>query len=661
MSTNFFEQQDKARKRTGLLVTCFVSGIILMTVVLYAVAMVVFNASGFDEEQGFQELQVQYWNGGVLAIVAGVVILLVGGSSLFKIIELRSGGRVVADMLGAKQLNPATRNHRERVAQNVVEEMAIASGTPVPPLYILEDDSINAFAAGWSPNDAVISLNRGTINTLSRDELQGVVAHEFSHIFNGDMRINIRLIGVIHGLMVLGVTGWLMVRFIGPLTMRSGGRSSSKNDGGGAAIGIAIMLFGLAMALCGFIGTFFGRLVQAAVSRQREFLADASAVQYTRNPDGIGGALRMISSVGRGHAEDLPEKASEISHMFFAKAMNSMFATHPPLSERIARVEGMTVEQVRRQLQEQRLKKIDRPKPLVEPVTQSGVDRQQATRDVLGAVILGSVLDDAMSKIGTVDKQSLEQSSHILGSIPEPVKDAAHSAATARLVVFSLILDQDESDRALQWNKLKEILNEFEFKSLQRLEEQMRTLDAWARMPLLDLCIPALSQMSENQYKQFRSTLDMLVRLDGKLDQWEWVVDTILDRHLEERYHKPGAERRARAQLRARRPAVNTVLATLACSGAEDEDEAEAAFAAATDHLGWREDLPDPRSLTLRTLRSALREVRTVRFTDRKSFLEACEICILHDGQTTPREAELLRAIAESIDCPMPLLTARSE
>ena len=651
MATNFFQRQHHARKRTGLLVMCFGTGLVLMTVLLYAVVMVIINVAQANKQE--QVLEVQYWNPSALAGVAGLVLLIVGLSSLFKIIQLRSGGRVVAEMLGAKPLNAETRNHKERVALNVVEEMAIASGTPVPPVYILEDNSINAFAAGWSANDAIVSLNRGTIEKLSRDELQGVVAHEFSHIFNGDMRINIRLIGVIHGLMVLGVTGWILMRFIGPALLGSGRRSSSKDNG--AAIGLGIILFGLILMICGFIGMFFGRLIQAAVSRQREFLADASAVQYTRNPDGIGGALRKIQLLGRMPDDHVPEKASDISHMFFAKAMNSMFATHPPLAERIARVEGLPLDQVTRQLQEQKLDPASQTTGS-QQTSPTALDRQNLAREVIETVVLGSMLHDSLDRIGTVDQAGLDRAREIIEGIPELLHESAHSTATARLVVIGLLLDEDEEDRLLQWKQLTTELSESECRLARSIESQIATLDPWARIPLLDLCIPSLSHLSARQYQQFRDLLDKLIRVDGRVDRWEWVVDTILDRHLEERYHKPGAERKAVRKLAAVQPAVINVLGTLACTGAEDEQTAEDSFMAAMAHLGWKAGLPDPGTLGLRSLRGSLKQLRTVRFEDRRDFLGACEICILQDGKTTIEEAETLRAVAESIDCPMPVL-----
>lgn len=660
MATNFFEQQDHARRRTGFLVICFVAGLALMIGILYVVAMLIFNVLAQNDQSPQSEFIL--FNGWVLLGVASLTTIIVGCSSLFKIVQLRSGGRAVAEMLGARQLDPSTRVQEERVALNVVEEMAIASGTPVPPLYILEDNSINAFAAGWSPNDAIVSLNRGTLKALNRDELQGVVAHEFSHIFNGDMRINIRLIGVIHGLLVLGITGWVCLRFIGPAMLGSGRRSSSKNEGGGG-IGVAIMLFGLALMICGFIGTFFGRLIQAAVSRQREYLADASAVQFTRNPDGIGGALEKIKLAGRVKMTEKNEKASEINHMFFTKGFDSIFATHPPLADRISRVRGIPQERIQQHLEEasSRMERTSAAAATASSRTREASDqRRRQAGDLLGDVILGSVLDQAIGRIGTVDQDALRQSKDLLDSIPEELKEASHAGSSAQLLVYCLVLDEDDSDQTLQWNVLKKHLAEPQLEEMRRYHQLIIELDAAARLPLLDMCIPSLSQMSDRQYEIFRTSFDRLIRVDGRIDRWEWVVDTIIDRHLEERYHKPGAERKARRHLDSQQSAVVVVLATLACIGGEDEVSAQQAFETGIGFLGWQASFPDPASLKLTGLRAALKQIRTVRFKDRGRFLEACKHCVLTDGKTTIEEAETLRAVAESIDCPMPLFVPSS-
>ena len=449
-----------------------------------------------------------------------------------------------------------------------------------------------------------------------------------------------------------------MLRYIGPATLGSGRRSSSK-DSGGAGVGMAIMLLGVTLMICGFIGTFFGRLVQAAVSRQREFLADASAVQYTRNPDGIGGALRKIKLMIRPDETELPKKAADISHMFFTKAIDSIFATHPPLPERIARVEGLDIDDVERQLKEQKHRQPPplRGQPAAAQPSMPAMHVDPA--NVVQGAILAAVLQDSIAHVGEVTPQQLSEARRIIDSIPAPLQEAAHSMASARMVVLCLLRDEDEADQQLQENYLREALDPMSFQQWHGLVPLMADVPPGSRLPLLDLCIPSLSQMSEEQYGQFRDLMNRMIKIDGQIDRWEWVVDTVIDRHLEERYHKPGAERKANMKLDRAIDAGTMVMATLACTGAQAEEQAQAAFAAGLSHLGWQRTLPDPRSLSLGVLREALRQLRKVRFADRGRFLEACGMCVLHDGITTVEESETLRAVAESIDCPMPLIVSQ--
>src|SRR5262245_12984485 len=275
MAIDFFQQQDTARRKTSLLVVYFVLAILALIALVYGLLLAL-NVYGTGEA-------VSLWQPELLLVVAAGVGVLVGGASVFKVAQLASGGQAVALMMGGAEVPGTTRDARERRLLNIVEEMAIAAGVPVPPVYILDEPGINAFAAGYAPGDAVVAVSQGCLQYLSRDELQGVVAHEFSHVLNGDMRLNIRLIGLIFGIMALAI--------IGRILMFSAGRgsSSSRRDAQGG-----ILLLGLGLFVLGLVGAFFGRLIQSAVSRQREYLADASAVQFTRNPDGIAGALKKI-------------------------------------------------------------------------------------------------------------------------------------------------------------------------------------------------------------------------------------------------------------------------------------------------------------------------------------------------------------------------------
>ena len=349
MATDFFTRQDAARRKTTRLVVLFVLAVLaIMVSIDLLLAATIGYASGGSEggRRDYWAIATDPWLVG-LAVIGTLVV--VGGGSLFKVAQLRGGGKVVAEELGGRLLHPDTSDPTEQQLQNVVQEMAIASGTPTPPVYLLDhEQGINAFAAGFTPSDAVIGITRGTAERLTRDELQGVVAHEFSHILNGDMRLNIRLIGILHGILIIGLLGYFVLR----ASMFSGYRRRSSRDQGGGAM--VLLALGAGLAAVGFFGTFFGNLIKAAVSRQREFLADASAVQFTRHPDGIAGALKKIAGFSAGSRVQSPN-APAASHMFFGRAtggFSGMFSTHPPLEERIRRIDpswdGTVPEEVER-------------------------------------------------------------------------------------------------------------------------------------------------------------------------------------------------------------------------------------------------------------------------------------------------------------------------
>ncbi len=328
---DFFEHQEQARRKTGLLVVYFVLAVASIIVAVYLAVVAVFVGTQGDAVEAL-------WLPQVFGPVAGGTLLVITVGSLYKMADLARGGEVVARSLGGRPVLANTCELRERVLLNVVEEMAIASGTPVPPVFLLDNESaINAFAAGTTPQNAVIGVTRGTIETLNRDELQGVIAHEFSHILNGDMRLNLRLIGLLNGILLIAMIGYVLMR-TGSGSYRVGFSSSSSNRKGGNPL----PLLGLLLYVIGYIGVFFGHLIKSAVSRQREFLADASAVQFTRLPDGIVGALKKIGGLVQG-SRLRTSQAEEASHMYFGNGLAAPFfallATHPPLSERIRRID----------------------------------------------------------------------------------------------------------------------------------------------------------------------------------------------------------------------------------------------------------------------------------------------------------------------------------
>ena len=339
---DFFQRQDHARRKSTLLIAYFVLAVVTIALAMYLAACFITPMLSPDTNSGdsrstrsTQSREITLWQPQLLLWVGGGTLLVIGLGSLYKIIELRGGGATIANMLGGRLIQPNTNDPGERRLMNVIQEMALASGTPVPPVYVLEEEKgINAFAAGYTPADAVIGVNRGTIDYLSRDELQGVIAHEFSHILNGDMRTNIHLMGVLHGILLIAVIGFYALRFGG----LSSGRSSNNKNNSAAYI----MLVGVAALIIGAIGLFFARLIKATLSRQREYLADASAVQFTRNPAGISGALKKIGGLANG-SRVLSAESESASHMFFGNARRESsfisFSTHPPLGERIRRLD----------------------------------------------------------------------------------------------------------------------------------------------------------------------------------------------------------------------------------------------------------------------------------------------------------------------------------
>ena len=422
----FFESQDQARKSTTRLVAFFFLAVIAMIVMTNLLVMVVMGSFGAEDEDSWGTSDRPFdWQMFATVGVGVCVVVLVG--SLYKTRVLSAGGKTVAEALGGRLVPQNTLDLNLRKLLNVVEEMALASGTPVPSVYLLSDESgINAFAAGFSPGDAVIGITRGAIEQLNREQLQGVIAHEFSHILNGDMRLNIRLMGVLHGILVIGIIGYYIMR-----SLSRSRRSSGKGRGAGMVLGLGLMVIGYA-------GTFFGNLIKASVSRQREFLADASAVQFTRNPQSIAGALKVIGGFPAGSKIENPA-APEISHTFFSAGvtgfLGTLSSTHPPLSDRIRRIEpqwdGKFDHSVRTPEREDESEQ-------VEPSGKDAVAK-------VAAVVVGSAIADALTavdRIGNPDQATLNYARALLATLPETIKQAVHEPYGARAVIYALLTGQ---------------------------------------------------------------------------------------------------------------------------------------------------------------------------------------------------------------------------
>lgn len=641
---NFFESQDRVRKNTFQLVFLFTLAVLTLVTMTNLLVMVVFGYINSEQMQdGGTLLQQMDWQT-FAAVSAGVgVVVLVG--SLYKIMALSAGGKTVAEALGGKLIPQNTDDLKQRKLLNVVQEMAIASGTPAPPVYLLADEpGINAFAAGFSPRDAVIGVTQGTIDHLSRDQLQGVIAHEFSHIFNGDMRLNIRLMGVLNGILIIGIIGYYIL-YSASYSRR--GRSSAKGAGGILALAIGLMVIG-------FAGTFFGGLIKAAVSRQREYLADASAVQFTRNPDGIAGALKRIGGLEFGSKVENPG-APEVSHAFFAQGisgfMQSLSATHPPLAKRILRIDPHWNGKF------DSSDKTDSPRDEEEADKKEPMTREELAKKV-AIVVTGAAMADvanAIDQIGNPKQETINYARSLISELPMVIKEAAREPYGARAVIYSLVLDPEQEVRGRQLKHLQEYADPDVFVLTHKLIPEMDGLDIKYRLPLIDIVIPALKQLSISQYKSFRENLIALIEMDSRVDLLEWSLQKILFNHLDGQFFKLTHTKARYSHLGQLKKEIELILSVMAYAGHQDQNNIEEAFSAATKTLKFSGlQLVAKNEISLSDLDRSLQKLAKLKPLAKPQLLKACAASVVHDQKISPVEVELLRAFSDVLDCPMP-------
>ena len=669
---DFFSSQDKARSKTNILIFYFCLAIVTMIIVIYVVIAAIMNS--VDERP--PESTVQWLHLEVLAIVAVGVIVVVGMSSFFKVMELKGGGEKVAQMLGGRLINPGTADPYERVVVNVVEEMALASGTPVPPVYVLDHEpGINAFAAGYSPNDAVIGVNRGTIETLNRAELQGVIAHEFSHVLNGDMRLNIKLIGWLFGIQVMAIIGYYMFRFAGAM---SHGRS--RNSKGNPAI--AIFVIGIVVMIVGFLGQWCARMIQAAISRQREYLADASAVQFTRDPNTIAGALKVIGAASSGSRLQVPT-ASQASHMFFAEGVSNFggMATHPPLMDRIQKIDPNFDGDYGKYMNHRYSKAVgSKPSPKKQKQQQQQPMEmlQKLPIPGLGGEGMGPMgeMTQAMpgaemamnpaaiiAGIGLLDEQHVQHSHDMMEQIPESIKAAIHDPFSARCVVYCLLLDDDQAIRDKQLATVQQAEGPPTVQETQRLMPKVSELPQSQRLPVLEIVQSTLSQLSLEQYKRFGYSVIELVRADQKIDLFEFILQHLLLTHLDRRFGLRPPVQAKFSNMNQVKDEVELILSILVHVGHDDEGETVNAFRQAAKSFGGSVplELIPKNQCNFQVLDKALEKANESSPAVKKQILHAAATAIAADGKVTVDEAELFRAFAESIECPVPPILATEE
>lgn len=636
---NFFEAQDKARRNTFWLVLLFALAVVALILLTNVFLLGIYRYMQTSEIVASPETLYQLYSWEVFAAVAAAVVLLVLGGSFYKMLSLAGGGPTIAEMLGGRLVARSTNDPLQRRLLNVVEEMAIAAGMPIPQVYVMSDSSINAFAAGRTPADAVVGITDGALARLNREELQGVIAHEFSHIANGDMRLNIRLIAILHGILLIGLIGYFLLR-----SLRFAGRSRSRKGGGGL---LAIAALGAGLIVIGYAGTFFGQWIKAIVSRQREYLADSSAVQFTRNQQGISGALKKIGgSSGVGSYLESPS-APQYSHAYFADGIasfwQSMFATHPPLEKRISRIEpGWDGEYLKSEIQ-----RVIAPEPDETPMSESrGV--------AVTAAILSSV-EQAISEVGTLNEENIQYVRELIVAMPLLLREAARDAYSARALVYAgLILVQ--KDTAVAARSLGATIANPEMQALvEKHLPELENLEDRFRLPLLELCVHSLREMSPNQFVQFKAAVHQIIVSDRKVNLREWVVQRFVIQQLDQHFGFRKAPRAKHGNLQALRADVEIMLSLIAQVEHRDKSGAQAAFAAGADETGLEQlELIMPMTFGVERLDAALDELMRLKPLAKPRLLKACVAIIMHDGRATTRGIELVRAISTCLDCPMP-------
>ena len=626
---DFFGRQEAARKRSGWLLGAFAVATGAVALAVGAVLTMAFAAMVAPEGQFTAEFQAE-----VFTAAAMLTAAFIGIAALWRLRELKSGGGAVALAMGGERVTGLERNPLRRRLHNVVEEMAIAAGLPVPEVFVLENEpGINAFAAGLQPTDAAIAVTRGALERLSRDELQGVVAHEFSHVLNGDMRLNARLMGYLFGLVAVSTVGRMMLRggTYGGRRVRLGNRR-----GGGA-----LVFVGLAILLLGSIGVLAGRLLQAAVSRQREHLADAAAVQFTRNPGGLANALKRIAASPLSSAVRAVRR-EEIGHMLFAsgrRSLTGLMATHPPPERRIRALDPAW-------------RPGDAPPPAppqtVEPEAAAGPEHEAATMipgmDPMTATLLVGAVDLAMAR-------------RVLAMVPDELHRFVLEPDGAAAVCLALLLESRESARDSQLAMLEARLGSHAADRIARAAGYLAELSPTLRLAILDLASPALHQLAAARQEDLLHLVERLTELDGVVSPREAALAAAIEMRLQpEERGRPDAD------------GALALLALLARAGHEDEPEVRAAWQKGVEKLGAG-GFPLPRTPpdfsavnASAAQRAAGRAARLAAMAERyrKALLDALAVVASHDGVLRGSELELLRTVATTLGLPMPPVGAQS-
>ena len=645
---DFFQQQEQAKRRTSILVVMYGIAAILVAItlspalvfpLLYFSLRIVYELDSSGTVNGEPIFEVAKY---VLTSKLGLVfVFLIASMCIFGLIhfasmrkrkQLAQGGSVLAKRLGGTWVNPKRADFHEKRLLNVVEEMAIASGMPVPQVFVLSEEAgINAFTAGFTPDDTVIGMTQGCLTLLTRDELQGIIAHEFSHILNGDARLNLETIGLLHG-----------IRSMYALGLDCFGRNSPVGEHP------VLFLAAVFLLVFGAIGAFCSRLIKAAISRQREFLADAAAVQFTRNPDGIVNTLKKIGGLPKGSRLRHP-LAEEASHLFFASGVKRWFAfltaTHPPLEERIRRIEPgfdgtfpqLSIEQ-----------------PQEQSMGAEQPEQHPASPQAEGQ-IANLTEENVVSRVRTVTPEHLNSARFYVKSLPSHVRHRLRDAAGAQAILYGLLLSGDSPVRTTQLKHLQEQTTPDIYQTLLRLSPLLDALESVYRLPLIEMALPMLRTLTDQDYTLFRKNILVLIKADHKISLFEYALHRMLLKHLDPLYTRKKLLPKKPSKKRLRSEFV-LLLSTLAYWGHDTDEDALKAFVKGAERV----KLQPPVDIMPRTACSwsqfgaSLDSLAMASPRRKKGVLKACVACIMADKRITANKVELLRVIADGLNCQMP-------
>ena len=639
---NFFSAQDQARRSTRRLVILY---LLAAAAIVVSVSLVIGFAFSFTQTNADYATHIAR-NQKVFGGAGLFAILVIAGATLVKTRQLRSGGGRVARDLGATLLSNVGVDLLHQRLRNVVEEMAIASGVPVPEIYILEHEKgINAFAAGYAPEDAAIAVTRGTLELLNREELQGVIAHEFSHVLNGDMRLNIRLMGVLFGIMVISLIGRRVL-----FSMR---HVRSKNSARAVPVALAI---GVGLVVIGGMGVFFARIIKARVSRQREYLADASAVQFTRQTTGIANALKKIGGYSQGSHFQATE-AEEVSHMLFGTGskLSSLFATHPPLTERIQALDPGFKPEDYPQI-DFRSARNTRQAEAAEQY--AGMAEMAETAAAVAPGVSHSVSsENVVENVGHPSQEQVKLASELRQSIPEKLYAAAHSPEDAYLLSIALILDRGERVLGRQLSLAHEQLGERRARVVKQFYDELATLGDEYRLPLLEIAFPALRQRNAAELEYLIDLLGRMIDVDAEFDLYEYCFHRVLVSSLQRAMHPSHKPRRRSAKRAPVRKAAIDLLRIIAHHGHQNDNDGEKAFRAGLQLFGnWAHDAryDVEREFAAPVLDRQLDLLAALNGEGRQMIVKAISNTVAADGKLTNVEADLLRAVCATLAVPLP-------